>query len=121
MAGDIFSSKLLDLIVSESNTSVINNEALYLLQINRLTISMSNSDNLFRINHNHTNNLITVNYFKSYYKSWDDGKDKKLEEKLDEMQRNVEFYVTQPTIDHDIKNKSKKKEKKVSGSEGNRM
>ena len=82
---------------------------MYLLQVNRLTISNLNSDNLFRVYHNHNNNLVTINYFKSCYKSWDDGKDKKLEEKLDEMQKNVEFYVTQPTIDHDIKNRSKKR------------
>ena len=46
-----------------------------------------------------------------------------MEEKLEDIQRNVEFYVTQPTLDSDSKNKAKKKEKKPTTVEGsnNRM
>lgn len=121
VSADTFSTKLLDLITTENNSSLINNESLYYIYVNRQTIGHTNSDSLFRIFYNHNNNLICVNFFKSPYKSWDDGKDKKLEEKLDDIQRNVEFYVTQPIIDHDPKNKNKKKEKKSNMTEGNRM
>ena len=70
---------------------------------------------------NNKTSLITVNCFKSAYKSWDDGKDRKLQEKIEDIQKSVEFYVTQPMIDNDPRNKGKKKEKKVSLCQGNNM
>jgi hypothetical protein len=92
-----FSGKLLDLSLQSDLKHLIENEYLYLMMVNKMSINSTSSDKIIRFHVDIDRMFASVNYLSSCYKLvTEEGKDKLATTKVQDLQRNVELFTTLP-------------------------